>query len=42
MTPAVKAKNPDRRTYVVCLECGKRFDYDLARMKPGKPITPLD
>jgi hypothetical protein len=33
MTPAVKAKDPDRRTYVVCLDCGKEFPYDWEQMK---------
>lgn len=25
-----------KRTYVVCLECGREFPYDLVRMKVGK------
>ena len=25
-------------TYVVCLDCGKQFEYDLDRMQIGKPI----
>ena len=41
MTPSAQTKDPDRRTYVVCLDCGKRFAYDLVRMRAGKPITPL-
>jgi hypothetical protein len=41
MTPAVKAKDPERQTYVVCLECGKRFGYDPVRMRVGKPLAPL-
>lgn len=25
-------------TYVVCLDCGKQFDYDLKEMRVGRPI----
>jgi hypothetical protein len=27
------------RTYVVCLECGKEFDYDWKSMRVGEPVT---
>ena len=27
-------------SYVVCLDCGKRFAYDLEEMRIGKPIEP--
>jgi hypothetical protein len=27
-----------RLTYVVCLDCGKRLDYDLQTMRVGKEL----
>jgi len=27
-----------RLTYVVCLDCGRQFGYDLDRMRVGKAI----
>jgi hypothetical protein len=37
ITPA--HKTGDRgETYVVCLECGKQFSYDLTEMRVGKPV----
>jgi hypothetical protein len=35
VTPAGKDGGP---TYVVCLDCGKQFSYDLAAMRVGKPL----
>jgi len=32
----VRSKNP--QTYVVCLDCGKQFAYDLNTMHIGKAI----
>jgi hypothetical protein len=26
-------------TYVACLDCGRRFHYDLATMRIGKPVS---
>jgi hypothetical protein len=26
-------------TYVVCLDCGKEFDYDWKEMRVGRPVT---
>jgi hypothetical protein len=26
-------------TYVVCLDCGREFDYDWQEMRIGQPIT---
>jgi hypothetical protein len=26
-------------TYVVCLDCGKEFDYDWSEMRIGAPVT---
>jgi len=44
MTPARKAGGPDAETYVVCLECGKQFLYDMKEMRVGKavPSSPND
>lgn len=40
ITPAVnKSGVRDGETYVVCLECGKQFSYDLEQMRIGKPIA---
>jgi hypothetical protein len=33
MTPFHKPGTPAGQTYVVCLECGKRFQYDLVNMR---------
>lgn len=33
-----KRGQPGNASYVVCLECGKRFEYDLDNMQIGKPI----
>jgi len=32
---ATAARN---RTYVVCLDCGKEFDYDWSSMSVGQPV----
>jgi hypothetical protein len=29
---------PQEECYVVCLDCGKQFSYDLEEMRIGKPI----
>ena len=39
VTPASKVGVPRGETYVVCLDCGKQFSYDLKEMKIGKPIA---
>ena len=31
---------PNVDTYVVCLDCGKQFEYDLKEMRLGKAIDP--
>jgi hypothetical protein len=31
---------PHIDTYVVCLDCGKQFEYDLKDMRVGKAIEP--
>jgi|SRR5579871_349380 DNA-directed RNA polymerase subunit RPC12/RpoP len=38
VTPVSKAGVPQGETYVVCLDCGKQFAYDLNQMRIGKPI----
>jgi hypothetical protein len=38
VTPVSKAGVPHGETYVVCLDCGKQFAYDLKEMRIGKPI----
>lgn len=44
MTPAKKAGAPGADTYVVCLECGKQFLYDMQEMRVGKavPVSPIE
>ena len=38
VTPVSKAGVPQGPTYVVCLDCGKQFAYDLREMRVGKPL----
>jgi hypothetical protein len=38
VTPVGKAGLPHSDTYVVCLDCGKQFAYDLKEMRIGKPL----
>jgi hypothetical protein len=38
VSPVSKAGVPHGQTYVVCLECGKQFAYDLQEMRVGRPI----
>jgi hypothetical protein len=37
LTPTTKPGQPQSQSYVSCLDCGKRFDYDLDKMRIGKP-----
>ena len=39
VTPVSKVGVPHGETYVVCLDCGKQFSYDLKEMKVGKPVA---
>jgi hypothetical protein len=39
--PITKAGQPHSQSYVVCLECGKQFEYDLNEMRIGKAIDYL-
>ena len=38
ITPVSKVGVPHGDTYVVCLDCGKQFTYDLEKMRVGKPV----
>jgi hypothetical protein len=38
VTPVSKDGKPHGDTYVVCLDCGKQFSYDLQQMRIGKPL----
>ena len=38
LAPITKAGQPHSQTYVVCLDCGKQFEYDLEEMRIGKAI----
>ena len=39
ITPLSKPGQPGAETYVVCLDCGKQFSYDLLEMRVGKPLA---
>ena len=38
MTLVSKPGVPDEGGYVICLDCGKKFSYDLKTMSIGKPL----
>jgi hypothetical protein len=38
VAPITKAGQPHSHSYVVCLDCGKQFEYDLNEMRIGKAI----
>jgi hypothetical protein len=41
LTPSRKSRTLERfrtGTYIVCLDCGKEFDYDWREMRIGSPI----
>jgi len=38
VTPVTKAGVPQTQSYVVCLECGKQFAYNVEEMRIGKPL----
>src|SRR5450759_4331220 len=38
VAPITKAGQPHSQSYVVCLDCGKQFAYDLTEMRVGKVI----
>ena len=41
LTPTRKVGKSGGRngTYVVCLDCGKEFDYDWKEMRIGEPVS---
>jgi len=42
ITPSRKsilADNSRKSTYVVCLDCGKEFDYNWKEMRIGSPVA---
>jgi DNA-directed RNA polymerase subunit RPC12/RpoP len=39
VAPITKAGQPHSQSYVVCLDCGKQFEYDLNEMRIVKPIN---
>lgn len=39
VAPITKAGQPHSQSYVVCLDCGKQFEYDLDQMRIGKPVA---
>ena len=38
VAPVTKAGQPPSQSYVVCLDCGKQFEYDINEMRMGKVI----
>lgn len=40
LTRVGETGGPQGASYVVCLDCGKQFAYDLEAMRIGKPIDP--
>ena len=38
VAPITKPGQPHSQSYVVCLNCGKQFEYDLSQMRMGKAI----
>ena len=39
LAPVTKTGQPHSQSYVVCLDCGKQFEYDLNEMRVGKAIA---
>jgi len=38
VAPITEAGRPHSQSYVVCLDCGKQFEYDVNQMRMGKAI----
>ncbi len=38
VAPITKPGQPHGESYVVCLDCGRHFEYDLSQMRMGKAI----
>jgi DNA-directed RNA polymerase subunit RPC12/RpoP len=41
VAPITKRGEPHSQSYVVCLDCGKQFEYDTERMRMGKGHRPI-
>ncbi len=41
VAPITKAGQPHSQSYVVCLDCGKRFEYNLGEMRLVKTTRPV-
>jgi hypothetical protein len=39
VAPITKTGQPHSQSYVVCLDCGKQFEYDVTQMRIGRPIA---
>jgi ferredoxin-NADP reductase len=39
VSPVSRAGAPHAESYVVCLDCGKQFAYDVKQMRVGKPLA---
>lgn len=42
MTPVQKSGAPEDRGFVICLDCGKKFSYDMSTMAMGKATKDQD
>jgi len=42
MTPVQKSGTPEDRGFVICLDCGKKFSYDMSTMAMGKALKDQD
>jgi DNA-directed RNA polymerase subunit RPC12/RpoP len=38
VAPITRAGQPHSQSYVVCLDCGKQFEYDAKEMRMGRAI----
>ena len=38
VAPITRVGQPPEPAYVVCLDCGKKFEYDLKEMRIGKAL----
>lgn len=38
LTPGRKGASTRSGTYVVCLDCGREFNYDWSEMRIGQPV----
>ncbi len=40
ITPVHKTRERTGGTYVGCLDCGRRFNYDVIKMQMGAEVSP--